>query len=296
MTGSAYALGAAFFWAAGVILFKKSQGTFSPVPLNIYKSIVALVLLTGTMLIFKVPFFPGHPHRYWILLSLSGFLGITLADLLFFIALDRLGAGFLAVVECFYLPCILLFSFVLLDESLSAPGIAGTFLILGAIGLGSVSFRQRPQDKALNAQISFIGLGAGFLSMILLAWGIVMVKDVLEQTHVLWATLVRVAAGILPLGIIVLFHPKRDQYLKELKFSNAWLTALPASISANFLALLCWIAGMKYTTVSRAAILNQMSTIFIFILAALFLKERITVNKSIAIILAVAGAWLTIVG
>jgi drug/metabolite transporter (DMT)-like permease len=51
---------------------------------------------------------------------------------------------------------------------------------------------------------------------------------------------------------------------------------------------------MKYTTASRAAILNQMSTIFIVILAALFLKEKITANKGIAIVMAVSGALLTI--
>ena len=53
---------------------------------------------------------------------------------------------------------------------------------------------------------------------------------------------------------------------------------------------------MKYTTTSRAAILNQMSSIFIFILAAIFLKEKITVNKTIAILLALTGAGLTIFG
>ena len=69
---------------------------------------------------------------------------------------------------------------------------------------------------------------------------------------------------------------------------------MPASVCGNFIALLFWVAGMKYTTASQAGILNQMSTIFIFILAAIFLKEKITVNRSIAV--AVTGACLTIFG
>ncbi|MCK5835911.1 MAG: DMT family transporter [Desulfobacula sp.] len=101
-------------------------------------------------------------------------------------------------------------------------------------------------------------------------------------------------AGTVSLFVIVLCHPKRQQYFQELKFSKAWLIAFPASVSGNYLALLCWVGGMKYTTASRAAIFNQMSTIFIFILAAIFLKEKITVNKSIAILLALTGACLTI--
>jgi len=132
--------------------------------------------------------------------------------------------------------------------------------------------------------------------VILLAVGIVMIKEILEQTDVFWATFVRVAAGIVSLLIIVVFHPKRKQYLDELKFSRAWIVVLPASVCGNFIALLFWVAGMKYTTASQAGILNQMSTIFIFILAAVFLKEKITVNRSIAIAVAVTGACLTIFG
>ena len=130
--------------------------------------------------------------------------------------------------------------------------------------------------------------------MVFIAIGIVMIKELLARTDILWANFVRVLAGAISMFIMVLVHPKRKQYFKEMQFSKAWLVALPASISANYLALLCWVAGMKYTTASQAAILNQMSTIFIFILAAIFLKERITMNKSIAIMLALSGAALTI--
>jgi drug/metabolite transporter (DMT)-like permease len=130
--------------------------------------------------------------------------------------------------------------------------------------------------------------------MVFVALGIVMIKELLEQTDIFWATLVRVMAGTVSLFVIVLCHPKRRQYFQELKFSKAWFIAFPASVSGNYLALLCWVGGMKYTTASRAAILNQMSTIFIFILAAIFLKEKITLNKSMAILLALTGACLTI--
>ncbi len=296
MQGSFFALNAALFWAGAVILFKKSQGSFSPVTLNIYKSIVALVLVSGTMVLFNIPFFPDVPGNYWLLLSLSGFLGITLADLFFFIALDRLGAGLLAIVECLYLPCVLLFSFLLLDESLSPAGIAGSLLVLGAVVLGSLSRKGAEPQQPIMTRATLSGLFAGFLSMIFLSSGVVIVKTVLEQTDVFWATLVRVIAGILTLGVIILCHPGRRGFFAELKFSKAWITALPASVCGNYLALLFWLAGMKYTTVSRAAILNQMSTIFIFILAAIFLGEKITLNRAVAIGLAVTGACLTILG
>jgi drug/metabolite transporter (DMT)-like permease len=58
------------------------------------------------------------------------------------------------------------------------------------------------------------------------------------------------------------------------------------------MAMLAWLAGFKYTLVSVAAILNQLSTIFTFILAAVFLKEPVTLPRLIAIVMAVCGALL----
>lgn len=295
MQGSLFALGSAFFWASAVILFKKSGETFSPITLNIYKSIVALVLVTATMLMLDIPFVPDLPLDDWLLLGLSGFLGITLADLFFFMALNSLGAGLVAIVECLYLPSVLVFSFILLGESLSLFGIIGGLMVLSAVLVGSYVPGGRTSQSPMSRE-TLTGIGAGVLAMLFLAFGIVIIKEVLERSNVFWATLVRVSAGIVTLMVMLACHPGRKRFFAELKFSRAWLTALPASVCGNYVALLLWVGGMKYTTASRAAILNQMSSIFIFILAALFLKERITPNRALAICLAVAGACLTIFG
>ncbi|MCF8126498.1 MAG: DMT family transporter [Desulfotignum sp.] len=294
MMGSLFALGSAFFWAAAVILFKKSGEVFSPISLNIYKSVVAMILVTGTMLVMGIPFFPDQPLHSWLVLSLSGFLGITLADLFFFMALNRLGAGLVAIVECLYLPCVLFFSFLLLDENLGPGGIIGGLMVLSAVLVGSLRKKDLVPETAVPPAGNLAGIIAGVLAMIFLSLGIVIIKEILEHTDLFWATLVRVSAGIVTLMIMVACHPGRKRYLAELKWSRAWLIALPASVCGNYVALILWVAGMKYTTASRAAILNQMSTIFIFILAAVFLKEKITMNKGVAICLAVSGALLTI--
>ncbi|MEH0022502.1 MAG: DMT family transporter [Desulfobacter sp.] len=293
MMGPAFALCSAFFWALAVILFKKAGDTFSPISLNIYKSVVAFCLISITMILLGIPFFPDVGLRDWLLLALSGFIGITLADICFFTALNRLGAGMVAVVECLYLPNVLLFSFVLLDERLSTGGIIGSMLVLSAVVVGALpSGKHRPGTPARENMLP--GIAAGVLAMVFLALGIVMIKGVLEHTDVFWATLVRVVSGCISLFAIVLVHPARKRFLAELKYSKAWYTAFPASVSGNYIALLCWVAGMKYTTASQAGTLNQMSTIFIFIMAAVWLKEKITRRKLFAICLAVTGAYLTI--
>ena len=207
-----------------------------------------------------------RPPRVWWVLSLSGILGVTLADIFYFFALNRLGAGMVAVVECLYLPGVLVFSYLLLGERMGISGIIGSILVLCAILVGAAPLKNSGPAR-MHMPSNMWGLLAGILSMMFMALGIVIAKDVLDQADVFWATFIRISAGLIGLVPIVLCHPERVRFARELKFSKAWLNAFPATVSGNYIALVLWVAGMKYTSASRAAVLNQMSTIFLFILA-----------------------------
>ncbi len=220
MLGAVLSLGAAFFWASAVILYKKSGAVFSPVSLNIYKSLVALILISVTMLILDTPFFPDKPLNDWLLLALSGFFGITLSDLFFFMALNRLDAGLVAIVECLYLPSVIFFSFLLLGESLTTGATIGGFLIFAAVFVGSLS-RTKITDPSVIRQSSWSGILMGCLAMVLVAMGIVIIKELLDRTDILWANFVRVAAGTRSLLVYLFCHPKRRSYMRELKLSKS---------------------------------------------------------------------------
>ncbi|WP_319405880.1 DMT family transporter [uncultured Desulfosarcina sp.] len=280
--------GAAFFWAAAVIMFKKSGEAFSPMALNLFKGVVTLLLLVPTLWFAGVALFPVRPAHDWVLFCISGFLGITLADTFFFMALKRLGAGRWAVVDCLYLPFIIFISTLFLNESIGLKGILGALLVIGAIGADACS----KSSVMMSRKDFWLGLVFGVLAVILIAGSVVMVKPLLEETSVLWASFVRLLAGVAGLIVIAVIHPERRVILGALMPSSAWKIVLPASIVGNYMAMLAWLAGFKYTLVSVAAILNQLSTIFTFILAAVFLKEPVTPPRMIAIVMAVSGALL----
>ena len=279
---------AAFFWAVAIILFKKSGDHFSPMALNLFKCTVTLILLIPTLLLCGIDLFPEKPAYDWIMFCVSGLLGIALADTLFFMALSRLGAGMIAIVDCLYLPIVIFISFVFLDEILGIKGLFGATLVVIAIFVGSVS----KKGITVTGIDFFFGIILGIFAIILIAGSIVMLKKLLEDTNVLWASFARVLAGTLGLYLIVLLSPGRKKLLAELYPSKTWFSALPASVAGNYIAMIAWLAGMKYTMVSIAAVLNQLSTVFIFILAAIFLKEPVTLPRVSATILAVSGAIL----
>jgi drug/metabolite transporter (DMT)-like permease len=288
MIGILCSTGAAFFWAAAVIMFKKSGETFSPMALNLFKGVVTLVLLIPTLWIVGVPLFPVRPVNDWMLLGISGLLGITLADTFFFMALKRLGASRWAVVDCLYLPFIILISAFILNESIGLKGMIGALLVIAAIGADASS----GSSPTMARKDFWPGLIYGVLAVVMIAGSVVMVKPLLEKTGFLWASFVRLLAGVAGLMALAMIHSERRVILGVFLPSSAWKTALPASIVGNYMAMLAWLAGFKYTLVSVAAILNQLSTIFTFILAAVFLKEPVTLPRMIAIVMAVCGALL----
>ncbi len=288
IAGIVFSTTAAFFWASAVIMFKKSSEQITPAGLNLFKCVVTLILLIPTLLVFNVPFFPDLDFQTYLKFCLSGLLGITLADTFFFMALSRIGAGLWAIVDCLYLPCIIFMSYIFLGESLGVKGLVGAGLVASAIVTGSLSTNPRQTDRKKIVS----GLFFGVMAVIMVAASIVMVKTLLNETHVLWASFIRIVAGVAGLVVISWVHPQRKRILKVFIPSGLWKITLPGSIVGNYFAMLAWIAGMKYTLVSLSAILNQLATIFTFILAAVFLKERITKTRLVAIITAVAGALL----
>jgi drug/metabolite transporter (DMT)-like permease len=73
---------------------------------------------------------------------------------------------------------------------------------------------------------------------------------------------------------------------------DMWRTIIPMAILGPFLATLLWIAGFKYLEAGRAAIFNQLSTVFIIILAYFLLGEKLSRRKVIGVVLAIVGAGL----
>ncbi len=286
--GEILSLSAALFWAIGVIFFKLAGERMPPLALNLYKNCVALVLLPITMLIASEAFFPEVPLKWWLLMAGSGVIGIAVADTMFFFSLEKLGAGLTAVVDTSYTPLMLGMSFFFLSEDMAPKSLVGAVLIMGALLVGSAA---KP-DKGKTRRDIVVGTVVGILGIFLMAISIVMIKGILSHVSVLWATTVRITAATVVLIPIMIFHPRGQILFKSALSSKTWTRAFPAAVFGTYLAMIVWLGGMKYIDVHRSALLNQMSAIFIFIFAVIFLKEPLTRRRLLAISLAAAGAFL----
>ena len=288
--GEILALLTAVTWAVAVILFKKSGETVHPLALNLFKCALASVLIALTLFFLGQTSIPDFTGEQLVLLLLSGVIGIGVSDTLLFKCLNLLGAGMTAIVDCLYSPLIIFMSFLWLHESLSFLQIVGAGLIVSAVLF--VSFQKRGLEISRRNLIT--GLIYGVLAMVTVALGIVMIKPILSRLPLIWVTEIRVLGGILILALITVFHPKRRNILGTLLQKKGRVFTLLGSFFGSYLAQILWIAGMAFTQASIAAALNQTCNIFIFVFAAIFLREPLNRYKVIGIFLGIFGVFLVI--
>jgi drug/metabolite transporter (DMT)-like permease len=286
--GAVFSIACALTWACAVVFFKHAVERVHPFALNLFRVTFTAPLLIATALLAGNPVLPHVSGADYLRLALSAAIGIAVADTLFHQSLKLVGAGIAAIIDTIYAPSVVLFAWALLGERIRWNDYMGLALVSGALMLTSTLEPPRNRNRTQLLE----GIGVGLLAVLFLSLGIVIAKPALNRLPVLWAAAFRQGvAAVLLLGY-ALVHPRRREFLGAWRPTGAWRTTVPATLLGSYLALTLWIAGMKYTMASIAAILGQSSTIFILIFSVLFLHEKMTPRKAIAAALAVAGVLL----
>lgn len=290
--GEIFSTLAALAWAFAIVFYRKGRVDDEPVGFNLVKCLVAAPLFLLTLALTGTPFLPDCPAADWARLVLSGLIGISLADTLFFIALAKMGAGLMAIVDAAYAPSVILLSAAFLGERMGWVALAGAALVVAALLVGS---RGRPVEGHTRKDV-VTGVVIGTLAVVSMGVAIVVAKPALARTPVLWATAVRVCAatiGLLPLALVPRWRAEMGRSLCMGRRRWAW--AAPGVLLGAYGSMILWVAGMKFTLASVASVLNQLSTIFIALFAALFLHEPMGSRRITALVLAVLGALLVVV-
>lgn len=290
--GEAFSLGAALVWATAVIFLRRSGETTSPFALNLFRVGVSAFILLGVVVLSGQRIFVSLPIEDYFWLVASGIVGIAVSDTLFHRCLNMVGAGINSIVDCLYAPFVAGLAFLFLEESLSVWQLLGMLLVIGGVLLTT---RMVPPEGATHRDLVIGALwGAG--SMATLALGVIWAKPVLEHSSVLWVTTFRQVASFAAMVPLALASKNRRVIWDVFRPKSDWRFTIPGTLLGSVLALLLWMAGMKYTHAGTAAILNQTSTVWVLILAAIFLNEPFTGRRWVAAGLALAGIALVTIG
>lgn len=288
--GEIAALGSALSWSVAVICMRIGGLRVGSFAFNAFKASFAtvcfLIVFPWTGLDWNYTLSPYD----WGRLLLSGFLGIAVADFLFLVALRKLGAMLCAMLACFFPIFVMLCAWVFYGEVMSGMALVGTGIVLFAVLL--CSYKQNNPLTDLSARDLWLGFLVGVAGEFFMAIAIIMIRDIYRETPVFWVITVRfVFASIIILPFVLLSTGLKD-FRRTVLPDGAKRYVVLGSFFGPFLATIFWFLGYKYALAGKAATLNKLSTFFIFILAALFLKEPVTPRRVVAVVLAFIGAIL----
>lgn len=288
--GEVCAILAPLAWSVAVILFRKAS-TLPPETMNFFKNSVALVMLGLTMLALGVPLPSDRSLLDWLWVAVSGLMGLAFADTLLFSGLSRIGAARLAVMDTFYAPTVILVSYLLLGERLGGWFWVGASAVLGGVALASI------EKGALSGKLGpelRLGMFYAWVAVSSTATGVVIVKPVLEESNLIEVTWSRLFFGVLGQGLWLAFRGQLPGTLRSMATPSVWKTMLPATIVGTWLSLLLWLGGFKWAPASEAAVLNQLATVYILVLARIFLKEEVRLRQAAGAMVAAGGALLIV--
>ena len=285
-SGDIFAILTALCWSSGVIFFHLSGRILSSLQISMLKNIIGVIGFIGFLAVQRNEFPVFTHHEIWIMV-ISGALGVAVGDLFFLASLRRLGAGLNAIVSTSYSPTIFLLAFFMFGEIISLQAYCGGVLVITGIIIGTLEIPKNRNRGNISQGVFY-----GFLAQAFTAFSVLLLKPIMEIHPVVPIALVRFTTGAI-LSIGFLGFTKGSSAMKEtIKKGFKHPPLIMGSILGTFLSVIFWLAGYKYTLAGRAAIYNQLSTIFIIIMAAIFLKEAMTGRKWVAVTCALSGALL----
>ena len=293
--GEILSLGSAIIWGFSVSLFKIIGNTTSPYILNPVKNTIGTILFLITCFIIGNNYFIYSLSVYeYLLIGLSGVIGITIADVLFLQSLNILGTSRSSIINTIYSPMVILLAYFILGEQLRAIHFLGGGLILGSI----IYLSANPEKKTVEDLTQ--GLILGVIAYTLMALGIVIIKPILTRCAdsvytQLWIILYRLIPGTLLSYFTMSVMLSKNEIKTQLSNKKIWPVILLGSFLGTYVGFAMWIVGMAKTSASIASILNQTSTIFIAFFGWLILKERFSGKMMICFMVALLGAFIIII-
>lgn len=279
--GISAALCSAASWAVGSILFKRLGESISSLAMTLAKGGVSVVLLA---LMLALVGYQGMEQQSLLLLILSGVLGITLGDTFFFEALQDLGPHTLVLLLMLGQVFTVILAVIFLGETPTPEVWVGIVMVVLGIGI------------VLHAKLSggwqvsgLRGIAFGLLSVLCMSVSIIVAKQGLESVSALQATFIRMLSGTTGMFFFGMATQRLGRWMatfNDLKLAGSFLLAVCVVTFGGF-----WLSlvAIKYVDVSIANTLSSTEPLFILPLAAIYLKERVSLRALIGTVITVGG-------
>lgn len=279
------ALLSAASWAFGTVVFDRIGKIVPYVGITFLKGIFSIILMVALLM------FTGGLQtigkRDFFFLVLSGIIGISIGDSLFFKSLQDLGAKVQVIFFLLGQIFTMILSLLLLGEVLSPEQYAGAMILLAGIVIGG---KQTDHPNKIR------GIICGLLSILCFSASVIMVKIAIADVEVVTATFYRMVFGtIFTLGFGVVgkqlfswISPLRNKRILSLFILNVFVI--------TYGGFLLSMVAIKFITVSLTSVLGTTEPVFVLLFAYLINKEKTSRQEIIGTLITLVGLFMIING
>lgn len=287
MLGEALALLAAFCWAAGAGLYKRSMRRVNPIGLNFIRSVpAAFFLFLMTTALGRLDSFSKLDPATTIYVVGASVITWLIGDSLYFLGLKSIGVSRTVPIAYSYPLFILPISVWFLKEPFGYEVPAGTLMIVSAIWLISRSLGSAGSEKRDR-----MGLAASLLAASCWAIGVASFKYLMSFIDPIFAAFFRMLVLLPLLGLYSALSPSTRKSILEMRARELLLASIGGVIAVGF-GDLVYLVGLNLTEASVAGPLAATTPVFAGIIAAAKLRERPSLETIVGIALITMGAAL----
>ena len=222
-------------------------------------------------------------------LALSGIIGISLGDSLFFKSLQDLGAKVQVIFFLLGQIFTMILSLLLLGELLSLEQYIGAVVLL----TGIVIVIWGKQDNHPN---KVRGIVCGLLSILCFSVSAIMVKMAIAEVEVITATFYRMLFGtIFTLGFGVV-GKQLPSWIKPLKDKRLLILFILNVFVITYGGFLLSMVAVKLISVSLVSVLGTTEPVFVLLFAYLINKDKIAKQEVIGTMITLIGLFIIING
>ncbi|MGE5402268.1 MAG: DMT family transporter [Ignavibacteriales bacterium] len=282
------ALASSASWALGSILFKVIGERVTPSGTTFAKGVLGILLLGTTLVISGIE--PISLHTA-LVLSVSGIIGISIGDTLFFASLQDLGPKVQVIFFMLGQGITAILAMLIANEVPLLSQWLGIIVTLSGVAL--ILWQKFIYDQQ-NKSTKIRGIIAGLSAMLCFSVSLVMIKQPLSSVSTIEAAFLRMAAGTSGIFIYGLLRRQLAGWVipfKDVKLAGTLLSAVCVVVFGGF-----WLSlvALKYLNIVIASTLCATEPLFVLPLAYLILKEKVSQNEILAAALTVSGVFILI--
>ncbi len=295
MIGEICGLASALLWAINSIVLKTLMIKIDAIALNLIRCIFAsLFFLLLLPLLGRLESLLEIPWLSLVFLLLSVFIGLGVGDTLYYQSMNLIGVSKALPISSIYPLITLVLATFFLGEPFTWRIVMGAVLVIGGIYLISFPPSQITPVAQPSLSPTLHRKGVYFALFASLCWGFstILLKIGIVDLDTITANAFRMPAAALLLTCMAAFHKGLPQ-LKTYEKRTLAILGLSGFFGIGIGGII-YLTAVQYAGATKAAIFSSTSPLFAAPLSLIFLKEQISWQVGMGIVLTVVGIWFTV--